>query len=97
MGNLERLLTFAVLSRIVFAITAGAEATFSEVEPCDDFVDVLTGCGDTVTSVMTSLVLGTIPGPDWPWLAMTNAALVIYITGRTIFAVLKLARGVPDQ
>jgi hypothetical protein len=88
--------TFVVLSRVVLALAAGAEATFGSVEPCTSVTDVLTGCGSTFTSILTSLVLGTIPGPDWTWLALLNAVLLVLVNGRVVFAIIKLVRGVPD-
>lgn len=97
MGQLEKLLVFAVASRVILAFAAGVESEFNEIEPCEDLVDLLTGCGDTFSSITTSLLLGTIPGPDVPLLALANAILVVVVPGLTILAIVKLARGVTDS
>lgn len=96
MPQLDRLFLFGLLQRTVLALAAGAEATFTEIEPCDGFADIVTGCGDTTSSIMTSLVLGTIPGPAWPWLVLVNAVLVVGYAGLVIFSVLRLVRGQED-
>jgi hypothetical protein len=84
MAQLDRLLIFG-------------EATFTEIEACDSFGDFVTGCGSTMSSVMTSLVLGTIPGPNWAWLALLNTSIVVVYFSLVIFSVYRHVRGMPDE
>ena len=97
MAQLDRLLVLGVLQRTVLALAAGAEAAFTEVEPCDDFGDFVTGCGDTIDSVFTSLILGTIPGPDWPWLVLVNTLQLAIYVPLLIFSVYRAFRGQSDD
>jgi len=70
-----------VASRILIAILSGVAATETAPDPCDDFLDIITGC-DGFLGYIGSLLLGTLPGlPDEinVFLAIIGLAIDIWI------------------
>lgn len=62
MGNFPAAVIIAVgASRVFLAWMAGANASFVELDPCDDWGDIFSGCSGIAGSIF-SFVVGTIPG-----------------------------------
>ncbi|MCA1811979.1 MAG: hypothetical protein LC623_08215 [Halobacteriales archaeon] len=93
MGNLEKLIIFAIGERVIVTISSQAKISITGVTPCEGPLDWLTGCGDTVNSLIASMVVGTIDGAG----TLVNVVILgVLLNALLIVALFKWGRGVPD-
>lgn len=86
--GLWKLVVTLLLAHAWLAYSSYEAVSFVDLPPCDDFLDVLGGCGDTVSAV-ASLVLGTVVGVP----ALVNLAIVAAQTAWLVVEILEFLRG----
>lgn len=87
-------LVYSVTVAFFIAACTGAASTLGAftIPDCNSFADFVTGCDDTVSSIIAYGILGTIPGAH----PMVNSVMsIIGITNRTIiiWSIFRLIRG----
>ena len=89
--NLERLWFFIVGERFILTVSGQANAAINGLTPCSGALDIFTGCGTTIASLVANFIVGTIHGAP----AIVNLLLGVLVNGAFVIALLKLGRGVP--
>lgn len=87
--NIVTLRLFIILVGVAGGGLAGGESDFTHLEPCEDILDVLTGCGGTVGWILGAVV-GQVPGAHWAF----NVMMITVTTIPIVTWVMSWARGV---
>ncbi len=85
-------ITYILLWTTYLALVLSDESTLPSVPACDDLSDIITGCGNTISSILGIVLLGTIPGAPLPVNAVFAVAGVISRIS-IIWSILTLVRG----
>lgn len=91
MANISLPLTYALLfAAFTGLVGAGAIAT-QDIPACEDLLDIVTGCGSTVSAIFAAIAIGTIPGAP----SVVNAFFGIIGVSIRVSVLMKLAKLIP--